>query len=407
MSAPPAGDPLRRPRRWAVLFAYTLVVAMSQLLWLNFAPILTEIQRRYGVGELTASLLVLVFPLLYVAFSIPAGALTDRRGYRFAVGVGAVGMALAACVRIYDASFWALFAGQLGIAVAQPYVVNGISKLVADWFREEHGAVATGLGTMGMFLGMATGMATTPLLVGAIGLRLTMVLFAAAAAAVAVLFGLLVYPNELNRASAAAEAEPPARFGALLGDRQLRVLFALAFLGLGVFNGLTTWLEQILAPHGINAEQAGLIGGALIVGGIVGAVVIPALSDAMRRRKPFLTLCALAALMMIYPLCEQSGYGLLLLLGGLLGFFFMPAFALLLEMSAQIAGVRSAGSATSLLMLAGNAGGTVVILAMPMVNSGGTFHRAVLLMVALMAVTFALSLAAPETYVQRQDAPTG
>jgi predicted MFS family arabinose efflux permease len=401
-------DPLRRPRRWAVLFAYTLVVGMSQLLWLNFAPILTEIQRRYGVSELMASLLVLVFPLLYVVFSIPAGALTDRRGYRFAVGVGAIGMALAACVRIYDASFWALFAGQLGIAVAQPYVVNGISKLVADWFKEEHGAVATGLGTMGMFLGMATGMATTPLLVGAIGLRLTMVLFAVAAVAVAVLFGLLVYPNELNRAGAAtAEAEPPARFGALLADRQLRVLFLLAFLGLGAFNGLTTWLEQILAPHGISAEQAGLVGGALIVGGIVGAVVIPALSDAVRRRKPFLVLCGVGALVTIYPLCEQSRYGLLLLLGGVHGFFFMPAFALLLEMSAQIAGARSAGSATSLLMLAGNAGGTLVILAMPMVNSGGTFHRAVLLLVGLMAVTFALALAAPETHAQRHATPAG
>jgi predicted MFS family arabinose efflux permease len=398
------GDALRRPRRWAVLFAYTLVVGMSQLLWLNFAPILTEIQKRYGVGELTASLLILVFPLLYVVFSIPAGSLTDRRGYRYAVGLGAVGMALAACIRIYDASFWALFAGQLGIAVAQPYVVNGISKLVADWFREEHGAVATGLGTMGMFLGMATGMATTPLLVSAVGLRLTMVVFAVAAAAVAVLFGLLVYPNEQNRAAtAAAEAEPPARFGALLADKGLRTLFLLAFLGLGVFNGLTTWLEQILAPHGINAEQAGLIGGALIVGGIVGAVVIPALSDAVRRRKPFLMLCALAALVTIYPLCEQSRYGLLLALGALHGFFFMPAFALLLEMSAQLAGVRSAGSATSLLMLAGNAGGVVVILAMPMVNSGGTYHRAVLLMCGLMAVTLALSLTAPETHAQRQE----
>jgi predicted MFS family arabinose efflux permease len=402
-----AADPLRRPRRWAVLFAYTLVVGMSQLLWLNFAPILTEIQKRYGVSELTASLLVLVFPLLYVVFSIPAGSLTDRRGYRYAVGLGAWGMAAAACVRIYDASFWALFAGQLGIAVAQPYVVNGISKLVADWFREEHGAVATGLGTMGMFLGMATGMATTPLLDAAVGLRLTMVVFALAAIAVAAVFAWLVHPNELNRAASAAEAEPPARFGALLRDRQLLVLFALAFLGLGVFNGLTTWLEQILAPHGINSEQAGLIGGALIVGGIVGAVVIPALSDAVRRRKPFLVLCALAALLTIYPLCEQGRYGLLLALGALHGFFFMPAFALLLEMCAQIAGARSAGSATSLLMLAGNAGGTIVILVMPMINSGGTFHRAVLLMMALMGMTFLLGLAAPETHAQRHEAKAG
>src|SRR5258705_262255 len=140
-------DPFRRPRRWVVLGAYTFVAGVSQLLWLNFAPILTSIEGRYGVSELVASLLVLVFPLLYVVLSIPAGTLTDRRGYRFAVGAGALGMAFAACVRIWDTSFWVLFAGQLGIAAAQPYVVNGISKLVADWFSEEHGALEMPLTT--------------------------------------------------------------------------------------------------------------------------------------------------------------------------------------------------------------------------------------------------------------------
>ena len=132
-----AVDPsLHRPRRWAVLAAYVVVAGVRQMLWLNFAPLLSLLQARYGVGELTAMLLVMMFPLLYVVFSIHAGALTDRRGYRFTVGLGAWGMAAFACVRIYDATFAALLVGQIGIAVAQPYVVNGISKLVTDWFGE-------------------------------------------------------------------------------------------------------------------------------------------------------------------------------------------------------------------------------------------------------------------------------
>jgi cyanate permease len=378
-----------------VLAAYTLVVGMSQLLWLNFAPILTLVQQRYGVNELTASLLVLMFPLLYVVFSLPAGAMTDARGYRFTVAAGGFAMAIFAGVRIYDGSFWALLAGQAGIAVAQPYVVNGISKLVADWFSEAEGAIATGLGTMGMFLGMAAGMATTPLLVERFALRGAMLFFAALALVVAVVFVLVVHPNDAAPPAPATEA---VGFRPLLANRGLRILDVLAFLGLGVFNGLTTWLEQILAPHGINSEQAGLVGGALIAGGIVGAVVIPALSDALRRRKPFLILCAAAALATIYPLCSLSRYSLILTFGALHGFFFMPAFALLLEMCAQLAGARSAGAATSLLMLAGNAGGVVVIVAMPLVKgSGSDYHAAVLLMAALLAITVMLAFAAPET----------
>jgi len=378
-----------------------LVVGMSQLLWLNFAPLLSLIEQRYGTSELLASSLVLVFPLLYVPFSIPAGALIDARGYRFAVGLGAAAMAIFAALRIFDASFWFLFAGQFGIAVAQPLVVNGISKLVADWFSEEQGALATGLGTMGMFLGMAVGMASTPALVGAFGMQMTMVVFAVVTAGVAVIFALVVRENP-RQPMGVTQGSASARFGPLLRDRRLVLLFSLSFLGLGVFNGLTTWLEPILAPHGIGAEQAGLIGGALILGGIAGAVVIPALSDWLKRRKPFLVLCAAAALATIYPLCSGSRYHLLLVFAALHGFFFMPAFALLLEMSAQIAGVRSAGAATSLLMMAGNAGGVVVIVVMPLVKGDQpNFQPAVLLLSALLAFTTAMTLFAPETSARR------
>jgi predicted MFS family arabinose efflux permease len=388
---------LHLPRRWGVLAAYVVVVGLSQLLWLNFAPLGLLVQTRYHVSELTASLLVLVFPLLYVLLSVHAGAMTDRRGYRHTVGLGAVVMAVGACVRIDDASFWALLAGQVIIAVAQPYVVNGISKLVTDWFSEEQGAIATGLGTMGMFIGMAVGMAATPPLVGAAGLRGTMVIFAVVSIAAAALFYAVVRENEARPAATAADGAAPADFGGLLRDRRILVLLVLAFLGLGVFNGLTTWLEQILAPFGIDAENAGLVGGVIIVGGIVGAVVVPLLSDLARRRKPFLVACVIAALATTYPLCSSGQLTTVLVLGGVYGFFFLPAFALLLEMCAQVAGARAAGAATSLLMLAGNAGGVVVILAMDAVKSGKDFHPSVLLLVGLLALTLALALLAPET----------
>src|SRR4051812_3677230 len=100
-------------RRWVVLASYALAMGMSQLLWLNFAPLLTLIQRRYGVGELTASALVLVFPLLYLVLSLPAGAMIDRfkGGYRLAVVLGAWLMAAGACLRIFDQRFVWLLAG--------------------------------------------------------------------------------------------------------------------------------------------------------------------------------------------------------------------------------------------------------------------------------------------------------
>jgi hypothetical protein len=70
-------------------------------------------------------------------------------------------------------------------------------------------------------------------------------------------------------------------------------------------------------------------------------------------------------------------------------------------MCAQIAGARSAGAATSLLMLAGNAGGVVVVLAMPLVKGEGTDYRAaVLFMVSLLALALFLGFFAEETFVK-------
>jgi predicted MFS family arabinose efflux permease len=382
----------RSARKWAVLAAYALVTGVSQMLWLNFAPLLTLVEHRYGVSELIASLLVLVFPLFYVVFSVPAGVLIDARGYRYGIGVGVVAMTAFACLRVFDSAFWPLLVGQIGIAVAQPYIVNGVSKLVADWFDEAQGALATGLATMGMFLGMTAGMAATPALVSAGGLRFAMGVFAGITAASALVFFAFVHPKGAPVHATPGGATPPG-FRGLLHDPQLRLLVVLAFLGLGVFNGLTTWLEPIVAAYGIDAEKAGLAGGAILVGGIVGSVVIPAASDALQRRKPFVLACVVGALATIHPLCSTGSFGLLVALGALHGFFFLPAFALLLDACATIAGAHSAGAATSLVMLAGNAGGVIVVLGMERVKgAGGDFQPSILLLVALLATMLILAL---------------
>lgn len=394
--------------RWAVLAVYIVVVGMSQLLWLNFAPILTQIEARYQVGELTASMLILVFPLLYVLLSLPAGRLIDTRGWRPTVGAGATVMAGFTALRIFDDSFWMLLVAQLGIAVAQPFIVNGISKLVVEWFDPEQGAIATGLGTMGMFIGMAGGLAITPPLVASHGLRGAMVVFALVTAAAAAAFWIVARRNPAappSRPSAGAAHD----LGALVRDRRLVLVFVLALLGLGAFNGLTTWLEEILAPQGFDSEAAGAVGGVLILGGIVGAVVIPLLSALLRRRKPFVILCAAGGLAALYPMCAGRGQAVVMLFAALHGFFLLPAFALLLDMSAQLAGAQRAGSATAILMLVGNAGGVAVPIAMQAVKgSAPTFRPAIHLLLVLLAMILALSFALtePARIARRSTEPT-
>ncbi len=391
-------DPrLARPYRWAVLAVYVAVMAVQQMLWLNFAPILLHIQQRYGVGELTASSLIMVFPLLYIALSAPAGRMVDERGYRFTVAWGAAATAAFSLLRVFDGSFWMLFAGQVGIAAAQPFVVNGISKLVADWFDEAEGALATGLGTMGMFLGMALGMAATPWLEARMGLSLSMLVFFAVSAAAAAAFFAVARNNRPPEELRSKDGD--AHFGPVFRVPGMKALLGTSFLGMGAFNGLTTWLEALLEPRGIDAEAAGMVGGVMVVGGIAGAVIVPLLSDRLRRRKPFLAGCAAASTGLMALIGVLGSYGALLGDGVALGFVLLPAFAFLLDMSAQLAGAERAGAATGLIMLSGNAGGVVVILLVPAVRAlGGGIAPAIALLAGLLAAATALALASPETY---------
>src|SRR5579872_4248350 len=148
--------------RWVVLAIYAWIAGLSQLLWLNFAPILSLVQKQYGVTEATASLLLMVFPFTYVLLSVHAGALIDAKGYKYAIGLGAILMAVFSCLRIYTGNFWILLIAQTGISLGQPYVVNAVTKLVMDWFPAEQAVLATGLGTVGLFVGMAIGLAVSP-----------------------------------------------------------------------------------------------------------------------------------------------------------------------------------------------------------------------------------------------------
>jgi predicted MFS family arabinose efflux permease len=394
MQAPPA-----HRGAWPALLAFTFISAVTQLLWLNFAPLISLVVERYGVGEWWAKWLVEAFPLIYIFLSLHAGALIDRRGCRRVVGAGSIATAGFAWLRTLDAGFPLLLAAQIGIAIAQPYVTNGVSKLVSDWFDERHGAIATGIATMGLFLGMAVAMAATPALVATSGLQTTMVLCAALASLGAV---LVVWLIKEPPGKAEGPAAPRKGFAELIRSRDLVLVVLMAFLGLGIFNGLMTWLELLLKPQGVDAEQAGLIGGALIVGGIVGAVVVPALSDALRKRKPLLVACTALALPLLVPLCSVDNVSTLLVLALAFGFLFLPAYALLLEMCSELAGPASAGYATGLLMLAGNAGGVAVIETMHVgLESSGGARTALLVLLGAGVAAVALALRVRETFHAR------
>ena len=59
---------------------------------------------------------------------------------------------------------------------------------------------------------------------------------------------------------------------------------------MGIFNGITTWVENIIRPRGFTPTDAGTLGALMLVGGLLGAVIIPPFSDRQHRNSRYLLL---------------------------------------------------------------------------------------------------------------------
>ncbi|EQA47006.1 transporter, major facilitator family protein [Leptospira broomii serovar Hurstbridge str. 5399] len=391
-----------RPYRWIVLASYMTVIGVSQMIYLNFVSLMTEVQNLYGVSELLASALTVCNPLMFTLVSMPAGAMTDRKGYRFTIRLGLAIMSIFACMRIYTGSFWLLLICQIGNAIAQPFIMNGITKLAADWFAEEQRAAATGLGTAGMFAGLALGFSLPPHINQSFGLSGTMLVFAIIAIVLSLVFFLLVKENHITEPEETAQLRSftaLAEVVHIVKDRSIMTIVLMAFIAFGFFNGLTTWLEGILGQNGVGATDVGNIGGVMILAGIIGSLVIPTISDFIKRRKPVLLFCGISGIALIMPLCLSSDLPLLYLYGGLIGFLFLPGFALLLVMSEEVAGPKRAGGAAAAIMLVGNAGGVIISVAMALLKSDTSGWRpAEYFILGLLIIIFILALFTSESF---------
>ncbi len=392
--------------RWVVLALFMLVVLANQAGWITFASITAEAAAFYRVSDLAIGLLSLSFMALYILLFVPAAWAIDSRGFRAAVSLGALLTALGALGRgLFASSFAAVLAFQLLIAVGQPFVLGAVTSVAARWFPAEEQATASGLGSLAMYLGILGGVALTPLLLARLQMRGMLLAWGMLAAAACIAFLLFAREGPAGTATRlpAVRGPRPALFPGMrgmLGNRTFVLLLAVFFVGLGIFNGITTWIEQVVRPRGFSAAQAGLVGAAMIGGGIVGAATVPLASDAVRRRKPFI-IAALAALVpCLLAIALARSWWLLLASAALFGFFLLSAGPIGFQYGAEATRPAAEGTSNTLLLLAGQVSGILFIFGMDGLKAAdGSMTVPVIAMAGLLAACVVLSLFLEESPV--------
>jgi MFS family permease len=354
------------PYRWVVLIAFMLINVMVQVLWICFAPIASIAATAYGVKRDDIDLLANLFMLVYIPISFPASWAIDSFGFKKAVGFGATLMAVFAILRaVFPFSYTAALIGAIGISIGQPFLLNAFTKLAATWFPQKQRATITGVMFLALFAGIGLGETLGPALVSASGFAGMQIIYAVATTASVAFF--LVFARAKPPTSASPQGED-SRALVLDGLRQILkkrdvYLMSLAlFLGSGIVNGVFTLIDGIGKEKSFSVEQGVLLTTVLLLGGIVGSIVIPAISDSIRRRKPLLLIGLFLAVPATLGLALGRGFAAEFTSFFIMGFCITGLTPLAYQYGAEITHPAPEGTSNGIFALVVQASGFLILL---------------------------------------------
>jgi MFS family permease len=399
------------PYRWVVLSVYMLVTAMSQIMWMTFAPIARDAAAVYTGGNIDRIDYLAMFAMFsWLPLAIPAAWCIDRFGLKKGAGIGVVLTGVCGFLRIFAPDYTWLLVCMAGCAIAQPFVLNAFTKLAANWFPQEEEALASGLLTMSMFVGFAVVMFATDFILasyrasGAVrqGIDIVLIAYGVPALVGMVLFLLFVKdkpkypPNPL-----ALERKVSMTIGlkSLFVNRDFVILLLLFFIGLGAFNGILTEIDTMFKNRPLDIDTAlapGIVGGLMVVGGMFGAVILSALSDKFHKRKVFLVLAVAMAVPFTLLLQYATSIVLLGISGLLFGFFLVPALPVGLTYAVEKTHPVPEATSNGMLMLSGQISGIPIVIFFNMKLITGLFCIALVLLIFLREIAAERNAAAPE-----------
>jgi len=383
--------------RWVVLGVFAVLNALVQMNWIAFASVTGDAATFYRVSELSIGLLSMLYMIVFIVMSIPASYVIDVYGVRIGVGIGATLTGGFGLMRgVFASDYLLVLIATIGLAIGQPFVMNAITKIGARWFAVTERATAAAVPALAQFIGIIAAMAVTPYLVSSFAIPGMLRVYGAISVAGWLATVALLRERPPTPPSSIDREERFEVFAGLrhiFRQRDMLILIVLFFVGLGMFNAISTWIEQIVGPRGFDSQQAGMVGAAMLVGGIAGAGIISVLSDRSRRRKPFLVLALAGMVPGLIGLTFATSLTLIAASSFVFGFFLMSAYPVGMQYGAEVSYPAPESTSQGIIVLAGQVAGILFIFGMDAFRSGpaGSMSRAMIGFVFLTVITIILT----------------
>jgi MFS family permease len=137
----------------------------------------------------------------------------------------------------------------------------------------------------------------------------------------------------------------------------------------------------------------------LLVFGIIGAVAVPAISDKVGKRKPFLMVSLVVGIISTYILGTTGIAEVSYVSAAVLGFFLIAVMPIALSMLEEFktVGPELSGASTGLAFWWGNLGGFLGTILLETLRVGTSYFYSIVYLVVVMVIATVLILTIPET----------
>lgn len=356
--------PTAQPLRWLILFGVWLIYAAFGLIATSLAPLVQRIEHDLDMSHAAMGSVMGAWQLVFIAAALPCGMLLDRLGSRWALLIGALGIAASAWGRSVAGDFTGLLLAVMVFGIGGPIISAGAPKVITSWFSGADRGLAMGIYITGPAIGAVASLTLThawlmPLFED--DWRRIFRLWAILAAGAGALWWVIASLPSVRSPTDAIHGELPVPH-----RRVIRMLVEhpsvrlVLLMSIGVFmlsHGIMNWLPELLVTHGMGLEEAGYWAAIPTLVGIVGALTIPRLATPERRFAILVALCF--SVLLAAVLLQFSARPVLL--AGLVaqGIARTTLFTVLILTLVELPGVgeRHAGTASGLFFSAAEFGG--------------------------------------------------
>ena len=354
--------------RWIILATYFLITAIIEIQWLTFASVSSAAQEFYHASALRIDFLSIIYMLVFIVISIPASYIIDTYGLRTGLVTGAILTGFFGILKAWGGnSLLVVTIAQTGLAIAQPFILNALTKVGAKWFPIEERATAAGLGTLAQYAGIIIALAVTPMLIGDtqngsfdfVKMLWIYGLVSVIAALLIIIFMRDEPPTPSSPVEFTERTEPKLAFASIFKNQDMQILLILFFIGLGIFNAVSTTIDQIC--KNLTMDETGIVGGIMLFGGVLGAIVLPAISDKIRKRKPVVIFCLILMLPGLIGLTVFTEFVPMLISAFAFGFFIMGLGPVGFQYGAEKSYPAPESTSQGIILLMGQISGIIFV----------------------------------------------